>query len=212
LTLSYLAITTDKISVSGTTAVPLKAGLATVQAQQAGDASYNAATPVDQTFCIKPAKPSITVTNATTNSPTLTSSSAVGNIWLLNGTPVTGAVNQAHTVIKAGTYTVIVTIEGCLSDISASQTILITGDLPLITGEANVYPNPTKDKLYVDLTSFQSGPVDLRILDLTGRNIHQQRMAGGTVVEVNVADQVPAVYILVASQGSKVMQAKYVKQ
>jgi hypothetical protein len=49
-------------------------------------------------------------------------------------------------------------------------------------------------------------------MDLTGRNIYHQRTAGGTVVEVNVADQVPAVYILMASQGSKVMQAKYMKQ
>ena len=211
LPITYVAITTDHISISGTSGVPLIAGLATVRATQPGNTSYNAAASVDQTFCIKPAKPTITVTNATTNSPTLTSSSAVSNIWLLNGTPISGATNQTHTVIKAGVYTVIVTIEGCLSDASAPQTIVITGDLPVVAGEVTLYPNPVKEKLFVDLSEFESSAVDLRIMDLTGRNVQQQRATGGGIVEVNVADQATGIYILTISQGRKLVKSKFVK-
>src|SRR5213078_3874757 len=60
-----------------------------------------------------PATPTITPGGPTTfctgDSVTLTSSSASGNQWLLNGTPIGGATNQAYIATASGSYTVTTT-------------------------------------------------------------------------------------------------------
>ena len=211
LPLTYVAVTTTKLTINGNIATPLKAGLATISARQNGNASYNAGTPVDQTFCIKPAEPTITVTKTNPAAPILLSSSAVGNSWLLNGALIAGANGNVFTATVAGSYTVFVTVEGCAGNVSASQAIIITGDLHVQPKEVNVYPNPAKDKLFVDLSEFEPSPVDLKILDLTGRYVHQQLATGGSSVSMNIADHVSGMYVLVVSQGSKMVRIKYIK-
>ena len=67
----------------------------------------------------------------------LTSSTASGNQWFLNGNPVSGATGQTLTVSAAGSYTVQVTENGCAalsSPASVTQTIVA---VPTISG------NPT---------------------------------------------------------------------
>jgi uncharacterized repeat protein (TIGR03803 family) len=211
LSVVFTPVTTTKLSISGNTGTTLQAGLATVRASQPGNVNYNAATPVDQTFCIKPAAPIVTVTNGNTNAPILTSSATSSNIWLLNGNPITGATNQAYTVIKAGTYTVITAVENCLSDASAPQTIVITGDLPLDNSTALIYPNPSSGKVYVDLRSFASYPVEIRMSDMTGRTVHEVTANGGGIAEINITEQQPAVYLIEAAQGETKTRARLVK-
>lgn len=76
-----------------------------------------------------PATPTIAaggpVTFCTGGSVVLTSSSATGNQWLLNGAPIGGATGQTHTASTAGDYTVIVTSGGCPSAASAVTTVTI---------------------------------------------------------------------------------------
>ncbi len=55
----------------------------------------------------------------------LTSSSATGNQWLLDGTPIVGATNQTYLATAAGNYTVIATTGGCPSLASAATTVTI---------------------------------------------------------------------------------------
>ncbi len=211
LPVTFTPVTTTKLSISGNFGTSLLAGLATVRASQAGNANYNAAAPVDQTFCIKPAIPTITVTNGNTNSPILTSSAISNNVWLLNGNPITGGTNQAYTVIKAGTYTVITSVDNCFSDASAPQTIVITGDLPLDNNSSLVYPNPSSDKVYVDLRQFAQYPVDVRMSDMTGRTVHQLTANGGSIAEINIAENQPALYLIEAVQGENRTRARFVK-
>ena len=55
----------------------------------------------------------------------LTSSSATGNQWYLNGNPIGGATNQAFSANAAGSYTVIVTTSGCSSAASTATTVTV---------------------------------------------------------------------------------------
>jgi len=55
----------------------------------------------------------------TGNTVTLTSSSATGNQWYENGSPIGGATNQTYDAGEIGDYTVVVTINGCSSASSA---------------------------------------------------------------------------------------------
>ena len=76
-----------------------------------------------------PSTPTISAGGTTTfcagGSVTLTSSSATGNQWSLNGTPIGGATNQNYTASAAGSYTVIVTTSGCASTASSATAITV---------------------------------------------------------------------------------------
>jgi len=75
-----------------------------------------------------PATPTITPGGPTTfcagGSVTLTSSSASGNQWLLNGNPIGGATNNTYSATASGSYTVTVTTSGCTS--AASSAVVVT--------------------------------------------------------------------------------------
>ena len=58
-------------------------------------------------------------------SATLTSSSAGGNQWYLNGSPIGGATAQTYNASVSGDYTVVVTSSGCSSAASAAFTLTV---------------------------------------------------------------------------------------
>jgi uncharacterized repeat protein (TIGR01451 family) len=76
-----------------------------------------------------PPTPTITPGGATTfcagGSVTLSSSSAVGNQWYLNGNPIGGATNQTYVATASGAYTVVVTIAALSSAPSAATTVTV---------------------------------------------------------------------------------------
>jgi len=80
-----------------------------------------------------PATPTISAGSATTfcagGSVTLTSSSASGNQWFLNGNAINGATNQQYTANASGNYTVKVTANGC-SSAASTATIVTVNTLP----------------------------------------------------------------------------------
>ncbi|MDL2718673.1 MAG: hypothetical protein PT977_13050, partial [Acidobacteriota bacterium] len=79
--------------------------------------------------CTPPATPTITPGGPTTfcagGSVTLTSSSASGNQWYLNGNPIGGATNPAYVVTASGSYTVIATVAGCASAPSGATVVTV---------------------------------------------------------------------------------------
>jgi hypothetical protein len=76
-----------------------------------------------------PAIPTITANGATTfcagGSVTLISSSANGNQWYLNGSPIGGANNQTYIATRSGDYAVIATTSDCASAASATATVTV---------------------------------------------------------------------------------------
>src|SRR5205085_7763802 len=76
-----------------------------------------------------PATPTIGAGGPTTfctgGSVTLTSSSASGNQWSLNGSPIGGATGQTYSANASGNYTVVVTASGCSSAASAATPVTV---------------------------------------------------------------------------------------
>src|SRR5206468_4851413 len=76
-----------------------------------------------------PATPTITAGSATTfcqgGSVTLSSSSASGNQWFLNGAAISGATNATYSANASGSYTVQVTSSGCPSTMSAATNVTV---------------------------------------------------------------------------------------
>jgi uncharacterized repeat protein (TIGR03803 family) len=157
LPVSFSTSTPTKVTVSGSQVSLIGAGRANIIASQEGNANFNAATSVDRSFCIKPAKPTVTLSNSNTESPTLTSSATSGNQWFLNGNPISGATNATYNATAAGVYKVQVQVDDCVSEFSLDQALIVTGDLtPSPTISFNAYPNPAENYLFVDGVSNQA--------------------------------------------------------
>jgi IPT/TIG domain-containing protein/carboxypeptidase family protein/PKD domain-containing protein len=95
-----------------------------------------------------PATPTITPGGSTTfcagGSVNLTSSSASGNQWFLNGNAIGGATNQLYSAAASGSYTVTVTTSGC-SSAASTATVVTVNPKPnaAITAPINIITNST---------------------------------------------------------------------
>ena len=210
---SGLAVTfstaSDKITVSGSQVTIVKAGRAIITANQTGNSTFNAATPVDRSFCIKPTKPTVTVANVNTETPTLTSSATAGNQWFLNGNAISGATNSTLNATAAGVYKVNVKVDDCTSDFSADVTLIVTGDLPTSSSTISAYPNPVEDYLQIQgVSDIQES----RLMDTSGkeRKIILEKSLDG--YRANVQDLPSGMYVLRLNGATGVYQLKFVKK
>ncbi|MBL7865638.1 MAG: T9SS type A sorting domain-containing protein [Cyclobacteriaceae bacterium] len=211
LTVALVSVTPARVSVAGTTASLQSPGLATIRATQSGDGTYGAAANVDQSFCINPAKPIITITGANTGSPTLTSSATEGNQWFKDGVEITGATENTFEVAVEGNYTVRSTVEGCVGEMSSEFPVVVTGDMNDYVPPT--FPNPTTGKVVVSLADFDAGiPVRLQITDMTGRMADQQLTTGGDQFDLSMEHLPSGMYILSIEQGSRVNRIKLSKK
>ncbi|MBK8293174.1 MAG: hypothetical protein IPK96_21830 [Flammeovirgaceae bacterium] len=82
----------------------------------------------------------------------LTSNAAVtnGSLMVIDF----GAINPILMISQPGVYTVRVTIEGCVSELSDGLDVVITGDIASSNEQITAYPNPSKDRLYIVLNGF----------------------------------------------------------
>ncbi|NOS93698.1 MAG: T9SS type A sorting domain-containing protein [Cyclobacteriaceae bacterium] len=211
LSVSYTTVS-DKLQINGNQVSIVKAGRASITAAQAGDALFNAAASVTQSFCIKPAKPVVTASNINTPSPTLTSSSSSGNQWFKNGTAIVDAVGSTLTLTEAGIYTVRVQVDDCISSFSNEQSLVVTAIEPSLSDLVSVYPNPVVEELTIDLSMFEKQlPVSIGAVDIMGRVMHQQTGVGGSEVKVNVRSYAPGQYLLQIKQGNIGIAKSFIK-
>ncbi len=210
---SGLAVTfstaSDKVTLSGSQVTIVKAGRAIITANQAGNSTFLAAAPVERSFCIKPAKPTVTLTNVNTETPTLTSNATTGNQWFLNGNAISGATNATLNATAAGVYKVNVKVDDCTSDFSADVTLIVTGDLPTNSPTISAYPNPVEDYLQIQgISEIQES----RLMDISGkeRKIILEKNLDG--YRANVQDLPSGMYVLRLNGATGVYQLKFVKK
>ncbi|MBD2715965.1 T9SS type A sorting domain-containing protein [Microvirga sp. STR05] len=190
-----LNATTGAINLSTSTA-----GTYTVTYSVAGTCPSSATASV--TITARPAQPTVAPAyNGTTT--TLTSSSATGNQWYLNGTLIPGATSQTYVVNSAaqfGQYTVVVTnaTTGCASLPSAQ--LLVNSSVKVLAGSSlSVYPNPTTDgNVTVELSGYTKA-TELNVYNAVGQQVYHTTAAGKNGVQTATLDlrQLPAgIYIL----------------
>lgn len=202
--------TSDKITINGSQITLVKAGRPTITASQAGNLFFSTAPTVNQSFCIKPAKPVVTLSNNDTATPTLTSSATAGNQWFRNGTAINGATNVTFTVITAGIYKVQVTVDDCISEFSNDMPLIITGDINTLSNSISASPNPATDWLTVTLGQTH-GMKDVSIYQLDGRRKVSQ-VVGGSEARFNVADYAEGIYIIKVRTDNSEKSIRFVKQ
>lgn len=130
--------------------------------------------PVSTTILPLPPVPTITQ-----NIAVLTSSSATGNQWYLNGNIIPGATGQNYTVTQNGNYTVVVTDANGCSATSAIYVFLSTTVQPVLlnTSAATVFPNPFNETgtLVIHATGV-NGNVAVEIFNLVGQTLVKEEV------------------------------------
>jgi|GEM_PF-2206475 len=204
LPVSYSA-TNNNITINGNQVTIAKAGLVTINADQAGNSNYKKAAEIGQTFCINPVKPSLTVDGIDTGSVVLTSSSSAGNQWFNNAVAIDGATNATYTVNAPGTYTVVVSAGNCSSVPSDGKSFVVT-EIENSNSSVKVFPNPVQNRLTVEVTT-QS--VLLSLYDITGRVLHTAVIQEQSTIDVSAY---PAgIYLLKIQDGENTIVKKIVK-
>jgi predicted Zn-dependent protease len=200
----------DKVTISGSTVTIVKAGRVIVKANQAGNNSFNAAPEVTRSFCIKPAKPTVTATGTDVETITLTSSASTGNRWFLNGAAIPSATNATFSANQPGIYKVQVTVDDCVSEFSSDLPLIVTGDLAGNAYAITVYPNPAQD--YLELAGINGELSNVQLVDLAGRRnpIHFEKR--GEVYQANVQHLTLGIYLLQVQDGAVIHRIKVIKK
>jgi hypothetical protein len=108
----------------------------------------------------------------TQNGPVLTTEVFTNYQWLLDGSPVQGAMAQSHTAIANGDYTVLVTdANGCTSESDVLQMLQVSiSDDATAMRELTVFPNPSNGQFTIVLQTDRM--TRLTILDMQGKQVH----------------------------------------
>ncbi len=151
---------------STTNTISLVAGYTSGNINFAANNSCGAGTPISLAVTVNsPPVPIITQSYST-----LFSSASSGNQWYLNGSPIAGATASSYAFTSNGSYTVVVSANGCSS---TSLPRVITNAGIENTNEANtdftVYPNPAKDFIHVTVLSKQF--TKLKLTDVLGNTM-----------------------------------------
>jgi hypothetical protein len=173
------------------------AGNYTVTATSGTCSATSAATAITVT-------PLPTTPTITRNGFTLTSSSATGNQWYKDSNILTGETNATYTTTANGSYTVVVTDNGCASATSNALTITNTGVKDnMLQSKVAVYPNPSNGVFTVELP--QAKGYTFMVTDLSGKLVKQQTASVGNNV-LDMTGAAKGVYFLkvVSEAGSAV--------
>ncbi len=201
--------TSEKISITNGQVTLLKAGRATITASQSGNSNFNAAESVTQTFCIKPAKPAITLSELATPTPLLTSDASFGNQWYVGGTAIEGATNTTFNATKSGSYKVQVTIDDCIGEFSAEQPLIVT-EVETPGTSMSFYPNPVNDVLTISFEGL-AGRKQVVVFALTGERLLVGKTESSSIV-MDVANLSAGIYLAKLVADGAVKTIKFMKQ
>ncbi|HEY0742248.1 MAG TPA: hypothetical protein VGD40_12330 [Chryseosolibacter sp.] len=196
--------------IVGATINLLKAGSVTITATQIGNDDFLPATPVAQTFCINPAKPSISANFNNDGAPVLTSSSSTGNQWYRNGQAIGNSTGVTHTVTSAGDYSVVTAAGTCASAQSEAFTVVVT-DITDRETDVKAYPNPASDYLIVEGTE-EHAVFEAIGVSGTSFEVDSHWIKSSHHTKVVVSELPPGFYSLLIRQGVNSSRVKFIKK
>ncbi|MDX2047528.1 MAG: S8 family serine peptidase [Chitinophagaceae bacterium] len=121
-----------------------------------------------------------TAPSITAAGTTLTSSSAAGNQWLLNGIEIAGATGQTHVATQTGTYkTTVTTATGCsLSSNELNITVTAVPNVDPAQIGLKVLPNPSNGKFFMEFNINKKATLTINITNMLGQELHRETYPG----------------------------------
>ncbi|OON66753.1 hypothetical protein B0919_21490 [Hymenobacter sp. CRA2] len=163
-----------------------------------------------------PVRPTVSVSYPSAGTAVLSSSSATGNQWYLNGVAIPGATGPSYTAngtAQPGAYTVVVSsAQGCASQASLPLTVTASSK-PLAGSSLQLFPNPTPDgQLTLQLSGYHKA-VELTVLNAVGQVVYRHVVpAGQAQLLLDLRQQPTGVYILRAATDGGTDTRRIVRQ
>lgn len=207
LPVSY-ASTSNKIEISNDAVKMLKSGRVTIIAKQPGDSNYEAATESEQSFCINPTKPSISVVSNFGDRVELSSDSDSGNQWYLDENVLPDATSKILATETSGAYRVQVTVDDCQSEFSNAENIIITGISETL--KLQIFPNPVTN--YLEILNNGSAPhLQIYIYSFDGK-LKDSCESSEVTTRIKVADYANGIYIVRIIDDHQSLVQQFVKR
>ena len=161
--------------------------------------------------------PNPTTPVITDNSGTLTTGSAVGYQWLLNGNIIPGANTQQYVPVQNGSYSVVITNGNGCTATSSVYSVLTVGieDSKLTTENVAMYPNPTSAELTIKVDFYRSEMAQIEIIDMLGKSVVEVEngtVAPGFIKTVDVSSLNSGVYFLRIKTDNQNIVKKLIKE
>jgi len=144
-----------------------------------------------------------------TNQGMLLSTNATANTyqWYFNGAEIPFANINIYLAEEFGMYQVRIWDENFCSNIS-EPFYLGPADVPEILTTPNyiIYPNPTKNIIYVELNENMDSDIEIEILSVLGEIIYNKKMvvsADNKIISISLTDQSNGIYIMRIKSGDE---------
>lgn len=155
----------------------------------------------------------------TVNGITITATNATATyVWLdcnNNYAPIAGATSQSFTPTANGNYAVEITENGCV-DTSACVPITTVGIIEnAISKNIQVYPNPTKDKIQIELDTKNGIDLEFKLVDMNGRIIQTmpvKTMQGVNLYNMNISNNANGIYHLQVYENGQLVYTEKVRK
>lgn len=180
--------------ISGNTVTPTDAGTVTVTASQSGDNRFNAALSVDQTFCVNPDKPTISVLNGQ-----LTTGQEGIHNWSQDGSNIGNEPKNTISPVEESIYQVQITIDGCSSELSEEFQHLITGIQKQFEESIQIFPTLSSGSINIRNSGGIESDIDISIYDLSGARYFEQigtDLVIDRLKKVSTTNLLPGIYML----------------
>lgn len=206
----HLSTNSPHVQLTNGTVSLLTPGRVTITASQPGDEIFLPAPEIEREFCVVAQKPVITVSDLGSESPVLTSSAASHNLWYKNGVAIADQTNTTLTANTPGSYSVKVIVEGCESEASEAELLIVTGVNAEQNG-INVYPNPAQNEITVDVSGLQlQTEVPLAIVDMTGKKLIESAVK--TSIHIDVSKLPAGLYLVRITGGQQSSSKEFIKE
>jgi len=165
-------------------------------------------------------KPTLTLNIGNPQAPQLFVDNVSGDnyTWFLDGTSYTDGGNSSSVNInQAGSYSVIVSLNGCPSEESDAQVIVVTGfENSLSANGVNVYPNPVSNKLTLEMSNdfnLDKG-AHIIITNVNGKEFYSRNYnsLNSRKTEIDMSSYESGIYLLRVINGDKMASYKIQKQ
>jgi hypothetical protein len=158
-----------------------------------------------------PVKPTIQVNNNNN-----LASSSIPNAtyqWLLNGNEIVGATSQFYIATSIGYYTVKVSsAKGCFNISEPIYVSIVTGINDETIKNYNVFPNPTKNSLFIQNISNSNLNISLSLYNLFGQEVQHKVVTNSNQIELSLINLPSGVYILNISDEYGKSSMKIIKE
>ena len=157
-----------------------------------------------------------TVDNSTTLNANTISANQNGATyrWLdcNNGNAViSGETAQSFTPTATGNYAVEITLGSCV-DTSACTNVVITNIDEMGMKNINIYPNPTKDDINIELPLNELTSFDVSVYSVTGKLVYKNTQFNVNKLVINTANWDKGIYFIQLISNNQTITEKIIKQ